>query len=507
MNPNQNNNHRPKSLREKILIFTASLDERVLDDLSPADARRATTDGIFPLISMGLAFLSAFIFLTSTVKPPILAVVAIAGAWSLVVAFLEIKISEGIRQQDGFGKKVVAAFPRLFLALVVAFLIGEPLTQKIFQDDVIPLAVSMKQDEVAETRDETTEKYDTVIDGLTADRQKVISAQSGGPHGAGVPDNPLLQQLADQIDQAQAKADAANLEAARQWEGTGNRKQGQGPLYREAKRKADEVQAEVDQLKAEYQTEENKIILKEDKADKVAAAAVSGDLQPLNAAIREQRTARAKALAALKEEANRPPGHLLMVKATWKLAQDEFVVMALLISVIVFFMAVEIGLVLHRILQPRTQYDMLACQIAKVDGAGFETIGDVGLKQEEKIRNLEEKQVDIYISETEKSLKRGVKKIVAIEEEVRDDQIERYRREVKEMMGRQGAGTANGSGAAHGHDGTADSNSAGNAQNPTTNGNGTATGNDQGPMVRFLKFRGSHMPSLNNPSNPDQPAC
>ncbi len=243
--------------------------------------------------------------------------------WGLMIFNLDRYIVSSMRKNGDTNRELLAAVPRIILAIIISIVIAKPLELKIFEKEVeSEIALMIQEDKAI--------KELTVKDRFTSTRDRLQSE---------------IQVLKAEISEKTESRDELRRIAQEEADGTGGTKQrNAGPIYRIKKADADRVEAELEAL----QTTNNALIA--EKQDQLA------DLEA------EQQTALAGVADA------QLTGLASRIEALSRLAAKSAAIAMAHWFIMLLFLAVETAPVLVKLISQRGPYDY----VLKKEEYGYE---------------------------------------------------------------------------------------------------------------------------------------
>ncbi|TXB62103.1 DUF4407 domain-containing protein [Phaeodactylibacter luteus] len=212
---------------KQFLIYCSGADADILKQC-PSDEQKFVGIGGTILFTGLLAFCSAT-YAIYTVFDTYWAAVPFGLLWGLMIFNLDRYIVSSMKKQGGFFKDFFIAFPRLFMAVLLALVISKPLELKIFEKEINAELLVMEQEVYQEQESRIQARYAGQIAGHTS-RKAALQAE---------------------IEAQAALRDTLSLMAIQEADGTGGSgKRNLGPIYRAKKANADAAQASLEQLEA-----------------------------------------------------------------------------------------------------------------------------------------------------------------------------------------------------------------------------------------------------------------
>lgn len=260
--------------------------------------------GIFASIAGGYALHTVFDSLFVAILFGIL--------WGLMIFNLDRYIVMSIKKKDNAWKEVGMALPRIFLAVLIAFVIAKPLELKLFETEIASELILKEQEVYKAQEDLLKTRYTSDLSDLKNE----------------------LTILNQEIQTKRDKRDALNTIAIQEADGTGGSgKRNLGPIYKAKKKDADLAQAELDKTIA--------------------------DLSPMIEAkqnqILEAENTMSLSLAGM--ERTRLDGFAAQLDALGNLAQKSSTIFWASIFITLLFIAIETAPLFVKLISDRSPYD------------------------------------------------------------------------------------------------------------------------------------------------------
>ncbi len=203
--------------------FCAGADKAILKR-TPTDVNKYASigatvffTGVFAAIAGGFALFSVF--------KSIAIAIFFGVVWGLMIFNLDRYIVMSIKKKDNKWQEFGMAFPRLVLAVLIAFVIAKPLELKLFESEINSELVLMEQQRYQEQEEALRNRFSPEIIKMRID----------------------IQDLNAQIEAKRAKRDQLNQLAIEEADGTGGSGQKNlGPIYKVKKSDADLAQQELE---------------------------------------------------------------------------------------------------------------------------------------------------------------------------------------------------------------------------------------------------------------------
>lgn len=140
--------------------------------------------------------------------------------WGLMIFNLDRYIVMSMKKKGKVFSELMTAFPRLILAVLIAFVIAKPLELKLFQSEINSELISMEQEVAKEQEDKVKLRFQSSIDTLNND----------------------IASLQDEIADKKTFSDVLALAAIQEADGTGGSgRRNLGPIYKAKKLEADKA--------------------------------------------------------------------------------------------------------------------------------------------------------------------------------------------------------------------------------------------------------------------------
>ncbi len=146
--------------------------------------------------------------------------------WGVMVFFLDWFIVASLKKEKRFSRELIAALPRIILAILIAVVISKPLELKLFEKEILGEMALMNQEKQKEYKTLVEENYEEIQE-LKEENKKYQK----------------------QIDQkAKERQKLFNMIIAEAEGRSPTNKEGKGPVYKEKKAEFDKVDEEYRQL-------------------------------------------------------------------------------------------------------------------------------------------------------------------------------------------------------------------------------------------------------------------
>jgi DNA-binding transcriptional MerR regulator len=234
--------------------------------------------------------------------------------WGLMIFNLDRYIVSSMRKEGKMSRELMAASPRIILAIIISIVIAKPLELKIFEKEINPELIVMEQEVYARQENLLKSRFQMTQDSLKSERAALRTA---------------IESKAKTRDEllriAQEEADGTG----------GSRRRNLGPIYKAKKADADKADLELQQLAQQHGIRIAEIEEALQKNDQAMNA-------ELNAMVKSKLNgpaARLEALSRLTENSN------AIAWANW--------------FIILLFIAIETAPVLVKLISSKGPYDNL----------------------------------------------------------------------------------------------------------------------------------------------------
>src|SRR5688572_1281492 len=141
----------------------------------PSETAKYTGIGATVFFTGVFAFLSAS-YALYTVFDNVLSAIIFGIVWGLMIFNLDRYIVSSMRKEGKTGKELMAASPRIILAIIISIVIAKPLELKIFEKEIGPELVIMEQEVYARQEAKLKSRYQFTQDSLKAERSSLRAA-------------------------------------------------------------------------------------------------------------------------------------------------------------------------------------------------------------------------------------------------------------------------------------------------------------------------------------------
>ena len=240
--------------------------------------------------------------------------IAFGLVWGLMIFNLDRYIVSSMKRRGTFGSDFMTALPRLVLAVIISIVISKPLELKIFEKEINAELISMEQEVYKTQESKVQDRY----------QSQTLALQSE------------IASLKAEIQVKQIKRDELAAIAQQEADGTGGSKQKNlGPIYKAKKKDADQADAELKTLIAQYQP----LINDKEATIKATQESMTADIHGLNRAGLGGFASRIDALSRLAAKS----------QAIWIAS----------LFIMLLFIAIETAPIFTKLISARSPYDYL----------------------------------------------------------------------------------------------------------------------------------------------------
>jgi len=209
------------------------------------DRAKYTAMGGVLLTTAGVAGVSATFALNSAVHLPLPVAIVAGVLWAIVIFNLDRMLIVSITRQSGWVRNLLAAAPRVALAVVIGAVVSVPLVLKIFEPEIHNEMQIMHSENLTEAQKKLDQQFADIpqMQGRVEELQAIASGESQPSVSADAD----VRAARERVAAAQAAFDKAAARAQCELDGTcGTGVPGVGTAYQEAKAQADKAKATLD---------------------------------------------------------------------------------------------------------------------------------------------------------------------------------------------------------------------------------------------------------------------
>ena len=417
----------------------------------PGSVAKQTAMGSVLLTTAGFATISAAYALSITGIATGWAAIAGGLVWGLAILNLDRLLVIGLSGEKSIRRSVMMALPRVFLAIVIGFVISTPLMLKVFESEIetqLNRNILASQEQLrTDLKDSTLSSDLTEAETELAQMRALINA---GPTAdpAANPEVGLVQTEIEKLEATAAKQkadyDAAMTRALEEEEGTaGTGVPGCAALCVEKKRLAGEAeklwQETLEQIRAKEAEKATVVATLKDVLLQESEKAVADAERDLPAVEQNVETLRAQVDGAQNgsyalEQANK--GIIARLKALNDLTEGDGTAGMAHLAVSVLFMLMELLPVLFKVMAnagTRTPYDELVEAFEEEEKRDATEEIDTRKRVSEFRRDAEFEAEQDRISKQQETVLKVNETVVAHQSEVVDEALEQWSRHAKRV--------------------------------------------------------------------------
>lgn len=214
---------------KKFFIICSGADTDILETCSIGEQNKYAGIGATVFFTAVMAFIACS-YALYTVFDNMYAAAGFGFIWGLLIFNLDRFIVSTIKKRNNIIDEVVQATPRILLAIIIAVVISKPLELKIFQKEIDQVLLEQKNELTLANQVQIAEQYTPNLEVLESD----------------------ITTLQSEINTKETEVNALYDTYISEAEGTaGTKLLGKGPVYKEKREKHDAALAELQQLKAD----------------------------------------------------------------------------------------------------------------------------------------------------------------------------------------------------------------------------------------------------------------
>lgn len=330
--------------------------------------KHAVMGGVL-LSTAGLAAVSAFFALRSTLGVPVLAALLCGLVWFVIILNLDRLLVVTLNTAAGWQAFWVA-MPRFLMAAVIGTIVATPLTLQIFHQEIEAELQNMHAELIIVNQGKLDKAYKQISD--LQQQEKELQDAIAGRNAAAVSADPDVKAAQAEYDTAQAAYLDAQKQAQCELNGDcGTGRPGDGTAYQTAQATADQAKRTADDAAAKLAAAKSAA---EARSQKSSAAAAADAQQKLGGVQRDLAVAqdnKRRAESANQDAAENSTGLLARLEALDRISAGHASAQAAKWSLSALFFLIEVLPVVSKLLMmvgKRTVYDnMLARHDADLD--------------------------------------------------------------------------------------------------------------------------------------------
>ncbi|TCB99631.1 DUF4407 domain-containing protein [Micromonospora zingiberis] len=238
----------------KFFVWLAAADADILEQC-PSERHRYQTTGAAVLVTAFLGAVSGTFALTTAMDLDLAWAVLAGLLWGLAVLTIDRMLIAGVTRRPSAYANLIAALPRLALAMLIGAVISTPLVLRIFESEIeTQLEINHRVAQEAFNRALAEDPRFTAIPTLKA-RVDELQAVVNGTGGTNVEDDPTVNRLSQEYQRLSRAYEAADKAVVCEKEGKcGSGRVGAGPAYREKVERRGRLATERQQAREQLAT-------------------------------------------------------------------------------------------------------------------------------------------------------------------------------------------------------------------------------------------------------------
>jgi hypothetical protein len=361
-------------------------------------------------------------------------IAAIVGiGWGMAIMNLDRWMLLSTRRQASAWKTAIFAIPRVLLAVLIGFVIAEPLVLRVFESDVTIQAKHDRQIE-KEVRQAELKTEFADIPVLESEKTKLQHTIASGPTSV-YSGNPDYDAAKEAYDKAQDDLAEAQKNVGCEAEGTcGTGKAGCGPVCEANQEIAAQRQEEADRAEAELNSVMDRLRQQSAQAAAQQKEFANPELARVNQELSTRRAEYDSKLAEIEDDYQEPIGLLDRKEALAHLAQQEPTVAWTTWLLRLFLIAIDITPVLFKtllLIGKPSPYELAQEEIEQREHDRLKATEEAEDKAHRIHVKLIVEEAEIQAKHIRKSLEKAHEEIAATQEEVWRERIDDWRKAVK----------------------------------------------------------------------------
>lgn len=272
-------------MARRFLIWLSGVKPQVLKTC-PSEQTKFVSVGGTVLTTALMAVVSCTFALHMALGLAIVASVVAGLAWGFAILNLDRYLVASTVRQDRFLQNLAVVLPRLLLAILLGFVIAEPLVLRIFSQEIAAEQQVINQEKRADFESRLT--TDPRFVRLERDKERVAALEAivSGKAASVVDEDPAVKSAQARVDQLEGSYADAEKAVIGEKEGTsGSGKAGAGIAYAEKVAARDRIGAELSQARAQLNQSRQQTSARLAGADESRRTDASKELATLSARV------------------------------------------------------------------------------------------------------------------------------------------------------------------------------------------------------------------------------
>lgn len=443
------------------MLWLAGADEEILAKCSDRERTKLVGVGATVLTTGVLAAGAATYVVNTMLRAPLLLAIVVGLLWGAAIMNLDRWLQVTLRRQRLPLLTLMSGVPRLALAVVVGFVISEPLVLGIFEKEVEAQAVSNNQAALATDRRKLDRHY-SAIPRLERRRDQLQTALDTDTSGAVLKSNPQYQLLSTSYQSLKDRFASARDDALCELDRScGSRSGPNGRVYQAKKLLVDHLRGQVRSRGRSLSRLRQRLLAEERDRLRGSHAASTGQLATVKAELTRLTSRKAQADDTLRGKYGGRIGLLDRVEALSDLTRNNGSMQAIrwmLQLLIICLDSLPVLVKMMMLFGKESTYDRLIDQVDDIDY-------DTTVRTEK--RRAEAHEIDSRIIVDEARVRRELQgaalrdlttQVVDAQKAVAENRIAKWKEHVMAMGADDVARSRNSKPAAHGPNGVPSSN-------------------------------------------------
>jgi hypothetical protein len=307
----------------ELMLWLAGADGEVLARCSDRERTKLVGVGA-TVLTTGVLAVGAATYVTNTMlRAPFLLAIVVGLLWGAAIMNLDRWLQVTLRRQRSVVLTLMSGLPRVALAVIVGFVISEPLVLRVFEKEVEAQAVSNNQAALAADRKKLDRQYAS-IPVLEHQRDQLQTAVNTDTSGAVLQTNPEYQLLATSYQSLKDRFTSARENALCELDRTcGSRSGPNGRVYKAKKQLVDHLRGQVRSRGRALSRVRQRLLARERDRIQGSRAATTKQLATANADLAKLTSRKAEADTSLRQKYGAGIGLLDRVEALSDLTKNN----------------------------------------------------------------------------------------------------------------------------------------------------------------------------------------
>lgn len=408
--------------RRHLLIWLSGADTDTLAR-TPRERRKFVGLGGIVLTTSTLAAVSCTFAMTAGARAPLAAAIVVGLFWGLAIMNLDRWLVTATQRRPGWWRNVLAALPRIVMALIIGAVISTPLVLWLFQREIESELNVLHQQRLdrheQNLRDDTRFREIPELEKAVARNRAIADGTASGA----APDE-TVKQLQTEFENLDKQFQDAQNQATCEFDGTcGTKTRGNGEAYRQKMQVAQELRQRRDEVKQRLDAAKAAAAVKQQETSVNERASAAEQAKRDQERLDRLRGIKKAEEDRFKADISNDRGLLARLEALSTLTGRNTTLSTAYLLLMLFITTIEVLPVLVKLLinlGPPTAYDEILARAEKTD---IDT-ADAQLDVE---RNLTVYELQERARREEEALRSRVDRMIAAEEEIHDRELRQWR--------------------------------------------------------------------------------